>query len=1080
MIANGECAVCGTRHPAEAKFCAECGAHLAWSMAERRIITVLFADLSGFTGLTERLDAERVHSLITVWLDPLCEAVLRWGGHVDKFIGDCVMALFGAPVAYENEPERAVRAALDMQRAFDAERIVAHAAAAGIGDYRPRLTIGVNTGPVVTGVFASGGAWDYTAIGDTVNVAARLQGICEPGGILVGEATWARTRHLFEFGEEQVLQVKGRVEPVRARQVTGVLAERGEIRGFAGVKTPLVGRADDLERLLAAWRRAARGEPTACLVLGDAGIGKSRLVAELVGLDDVSAAKIARGRCYPYASSTPWEPVAELLRDLHDVGPDRSASEAVSWIVGRAGSTWSKDERAGLGAVLGSPTEELRALADLPPEERHHRMARAVARAIREGAGSPALLVLEDVHWADRTTLEFLHSLPDHELEGPALFVLVSRPPLPSEDGVAALVERFGSAAEVDRSAGEAIRVDLSPLTAEETAALVEAALGPHELPPDLLGTIHQRSGGNPLFIEEILKALIAGDVLVEESDVWRAAGDTSGIAIPDSIDSVLTTRIDGLGASTRKVLQLAAIVGRRFWSGVLDEALARRSVDEELGELIDAALVRPHPESSLAGEREYAFQHLLLQEVAYGGLLTGMRSELHGTVGAWLESRLEQGTAEHDDWVAFHFERSDEPGRALPFLERAIATARDRGALLDAEGLVDRARAVAGDHEDHLRLERLAVELAVSTGNDERRAAAIRRLGEIASALGDPAVAAEAELRRAQHELDVGDLESARGHAATAADAFRGLADESFEADALRLLGRVAHLQGAYDEALSRYREALSLERHAGDRRGEAEILQRLGQAEVDFGNFPRALEQFDQALGIYAELGHRPGQARALADRATAFRWLGRYEEAEETARRAEELARACGSRTAAATAALARATAIGAAGRTDEARTILEGILATPGLHRPALEAHTWLALASLEAGERAGKAVERARWVAARSGLVDVEVLGLSRLAEIALEAGRPEAAEPDSRRAVELLEKYGDIQGPDEVVYYVHSRVLAALGRAADAAAMRDRARRIVRETAAAIDDEAWRRSFLENVAPNPDILADVE
>lgn len=1068
-----ECAVCGTGNPSHSKFCGECGAHLAWSAAERRIITVLFADLSGFTGLTERLDAEDVHSLITIWLDPLCQAVVRWGGHVDKFIGDCVMALFGAPVAYENEPERAVRAALDMHAAFNEQAIIDHAARVGVGNYRPRLTIGVNTGPVVTGVFASGGAWDYTAIGDTVNVAARLQGICEPGGILVGEATWQRTRHLFEFGEEQVLAVKGRREPVRTRRVTGVRAVRGEARGFGGVKTPLVGRTSDLERLRAAWRRAAAGRPTTCIVLGEAGIGKSRLVSELAASDDLSTATRARGRCYPYATSTPWEPVAELLRDLHDVGPARSASEVVSWITGRSAAEWTDDERAGLGAVLGSPVSELRSLAELPPEERQERMTRAVVRAIEQGASEPTLLVLEDVHWADRTTLEFLRSLPDRDLRVPALLVLASRPPLPSEVGVARLIERFGASE-------DAVRIGLEPLGPAETAEIVQAILGEHALPPELLGMIHERSGGNPLFLEEILKALIDGAVVTRDAGVWRAARETRDIAIPDSIDSVLTTRIDGLGASTRKVLQLAAIVGRRFWSGVLDEALVQRSVDRELGELVDASLVRPRPNSTLAGEQEYSFEHLLLQEVAYGGMLTGTRSELHGTVGAWLEDRLGGGTAEHDDRVAYHYERSEEPGRALPYLERAIASARDRGALLDAEGLVDRARAVAAEPADRLRLERLAEELAAWTGDDERRSAAIERLTEIAEVLGDPAAAAEATYRRAQHCLDQGNVEDARDLANAALASFREQADESSEADALRLLGHTAHLWGAYDEALDRYHAALSLERRAGDRRGEADILRSLGQAEVDFGNFPRALEHFDQALGIYAELRHRPGQAMALADRATAFRWLGRYEEAEETARRAEELARACGSRGAEAAAALARAVAIGAAGRTDEARRMVTEILEAPGLHRPNLEAHAWLALGSLESGERAGEAVRRARWVAARSGLVDVEVLGLSRLAELALESGKPEVAEPDSRRAVELLERYGDIRGPDEVVYYVHSRVLAALGRDADASAMRERARQIVRETASGIDDEAWRRSFLENVAPNPAILAEVE
>ena len=335
------CPACEKTNPTHGRFCYHCGAHLAATAAERRIITVLFADLSGFTSLTEQLDAEQVHSLITTWLDPLCEAVIRWGGFVDKFIGDCVMALFGAPIGYENEPERAVRSALDMHAAFDEEAIIGHAAAAGIDGYRPRLSIGINTGAVVTGMFASGGAWNYTAVGDTVNVAARLQGICDPGGILVGDATAQQTSHLFEYGEEQVLQVKGRRELVVARAVTGVRSVRGELRGFTDRDTPLVGRREELSRLREDWSRAAAGEPQACLLLGDAGIGKSRLVAELAAAEGVAETAVVRGRSYPYASSTPWEPIAELIRDLHSVGGDRSAPEAVTAIAERAAEPWS-------------------------------------------------------------------------------------------------------------------------------------------------------------------------------------------------------------------------------------------------------------------------------------------------------------------------------------------------------------------------------------------------------------------------------------------------------------------------------------------------------------------------------------------------------------------------------------------------------------------------------------------------------------------------------------------------------------------------------------------------------------------
>ncbi len=1062
------CPVCGATHPPDARFCSACGAHLSWTVAERRTITVLFADLSGFTRLTEQLDAEQVHSLITAWLDPLCEAVLRWGGFVDKFIGDCVMALFGAPTAYENEPERAVRAALDMHAAFNEEAILGHAAAAGLRDYRPRLSIGVNTGGVVTGMFSSGGAWDYTAVGDTVNVAARLQGICEPGSVLVGGATYHQTRHLFEFGDELLLQVKGRQEPVLARPVLGMRARRGRVRGFDDRHTRLVGRRDELDRLRELWREAKAGSSRVCLLLGAAGIGKSRLVAELVAAERLEDDAVARGRSYPYASSTPWEPIAELLRDLHGVGSERSAPEAVEAIVDHAPRPWAIDARAALGAVLGSPASELESLSELSPEERSGRLAAAVSRALEEGMRGPTLLVLEDLHWADRTTLDFLKTLADAPLHGSVLLVPVSRRPLPSERSLVEVIERFPSF------------LELQPLVPRETAELVGTSLGEHALSEELLKMIHDRSGGNPLFIEEIVKVLAEEGRLTRKDGVWRIAGEERTFRIPDSIESLITTRIDALDPSTRRVLQYAAIVGRRFWPGVVEEALSRRGVEPEMEKLIEAALVHSRPDSAVAGETEYAFEHLLLQEVAYAGLLNSLRSEMHGAVARWLEENLPRATAESDDWIAYHLERSTEPALALPYLERAITSARSRGALLDAAVLVDRALAVAAEAAQEARFHGISEDIARATGDDGRRLEAIERLASLGEAANDPALVADATLRRARRSLDIGELEETRVLSGEALASFKKLNDPSAEADALTLLGRVDHLRGAYESALERYQGALVLERSAGDRRGEAEILRSLGLAEVDFGHFTRALDYFDQVLAIYEELASRPGRARALADRATALRWLGQYDDAENTARMAEDTARSCSSRSALIEAKLARAVSIGAAGRTEEARGLLREVLdEAPGLRRPSLEARAWLALSQLESGSAASEAVGRARQLASKSGLIDIEVFGLSRLAQLALESGDPEAADRASAQAVELLEQLGDIRGPDEVVYYTRSRALAALGRRREANEAGARARDIIRRTAACIEDEELRRSFLENVEPNPAIMETV-
>jgi class 3 adenylate cyclase len=441
------CARCATEAPASANFCAECGNRIgATTDAERRIITVLFADLSGFTALTEQLDPEQVRSLIAGCLNPLCDCVTHWGGFVDKFMGDCVMALFGAPIAYENEEERAVRAALDMRDAL--HRWVASDAAAAIweslgaaddrglprGSTSPlRLKVGVNTGSVVTGVFAGGGAHNYTAVGDAVNVAARLQSACEPGEILIGASTHEQASHLFEFGDERSLVVKGKQEPVRARIVIGLRSERGRSRGFRGRVTQFIGREAQLESLRTNWSRAKAGCFTSCLVSGAPGIGKTRLIEEFRTTEELSPEEFARGRSYPYARSAPWEPLAELLRDLYDVSPELDPLEAAASIAKTTETRWPREGVAALAVALGNPASELPELEGYDGRELEVRISESVESALRAGTSEPTVLVLEDLQWADHATLDFLTRLPSLQLDGPVLFVLVARLPLPEE-----------------------------------------------------------------------------------------------------------------------------------------------------------------------------------------------------------------------------------------------------------------------------------------------------------------------------------------------------------------------------------------------------------------------------------------------------------------------------------------------------------------------------------------------------------------------------------------------------------------------------------------------------------------------
>jgi len=1046
------CPACRQLNRDTDRFCSTCGAHMASvADAERRVVTVLFADLSGFTPLSEEVDAETVRDLIAGCLGPLCDCVTRHGGFVDKFIGDCVMALFGAPVAYENEEERAIRAALDMHVALDkwAEGRTGDRWAAA---YQPRLSIGINTGPVVTGHFSGGGAREYTAVGDAVNVAARLQGHCDPSRILVGPMTYRLARHLFEFGDEIELRVKGRQEPVRTRYVLGPKRERGRLRGV-GVSTPLVGRAAQLDSLSECWELARSGRPQICTLVGPPGIGKTRLVEELVSREALGDAQLVRGRSYPYARSTPWEALAELVRDLYGIAGDTDAVDAAGQIARTVGGGWEEEETASLAAILGGP-----AAADPGREldERQDRAAAVLRRVLSWRGRAPRLLVLEDLHWADGSTLSFLSGLSPSDLSGPILLVLVTRPPVAGEERLANLLDAVPD------------HIEVPPLTDAETRELIDATLGGHRLGGDAIDAIVTRADGMPLFVEETLKSLMATDTIRRAEDgVWEASGDFS-LEVPDTIESVLSTRIDALRPSTKRALQYAAIVGRRFWPGILSAELVGGPVQGEMETLLEAAFIREHPESLIPREPEHRFEHLMLHEVAYEGVLRSSRERIHGSVARWLETHVPHPTPETDDLVAFHYERSDTPRAALPFLERGARAAMSRGGLEDARAHLRRALDVSDDDRDGVRLWFEAERLAGLAGDAEGRETALEALVRLAMTVGDPVLTADVTLRRAEAAFDHGDLEAARGAGLDASTRFEVLDDISKRGDTLRLLGREAHQRGDHEPAERYYEEALELERRAGDRWGEAELLDLRGMLEVDRDDYEAAVGSFDRALGICEEIEGPRLEARVLAHRATALRWMGCLTDAASDAARATRIARACGSPRTTVTAEVVLGGVYADAGRLEEADALLRRSLrAAMRMSRPALEAEVWLELSWMSAGPEAVRGAREAERVARQAGVVHVEVLARARSAELALEAGDVAHAERESAAAVAQLERHGTIVGPEERVWITRSRVLRARGATGEAGTALSRARALIEQRAARIGDPARKAAYLE-------------
>ena len=1030
--------------------------------ADRRVVTVLFADLTGFTSISERLDAEDVRSFVSACLDPVAEAVAHWGGYVDKFIGDCVMALFGAPVAYENEPERAVRAALDMQRTIaELDLPVAARVATEVG-YQALLRIGISTGPVVTGVFSGGGARNYTAVGDAVNVASRIQGLCDPGSILVDSVTQKHTRHLFEFGDEHRVRVKNRVEPVHTYYVIGARAERGRARGLEGRRTPLIGRDRELAELRDRWAEAENRTFGVTMVLGNGGIGKTRLVEELIQAERIPESQVARGRSYPYAKRSPWEPLGELLRSMHGVEPASAAAEAAARIVPGDSSPMMRDA---LGIVLGMPASDTESLSAFAPPELAALVRDALSSQIVGHSGPRRLLVLDDLHWADHATLDFLQHLLSLALEGPTLLLLLARPSLSEEKALASLIGRSPDL------------VELVPLATEQSREILDRILEPHEIPDRLLDRIAVRSGGNPLFLEEFCRSLLEDGTLRELDGVMIAAGDHDLVQVPDSVESLLSTRIDGLDSEVKRVLQYAAIVGRRFWEGAIADALAHRPVDDELSTLERGSLVRSQELSAVEGDREFVFEHLLTQEVVYGGLLRGLRSDLHGSVAEWLVGQLGDRPGEHDDWIAFHFERSGQPDQAVPYLERAAQGARDQGALADAAMLLTRAMDMTEEPETEGRIICAAEEVAALEGHPAERHRYVERLEELAEHTGSADLMAAARYRRALIALDSGDLHRTHELGEEALVLYREIGDVSLEGDALRLLGRLEHMWGEYEPALKHYEAGLACEREAGDEDGQADMHDRLGLVCVDRGDYVEALTNLDRAQDMYAANGRRAQTARVLAHRATALMALGDLEEAARTAEEALDLAAAAGSRRAEASAEVTLGMIEAAAGRPEAHDRLKRACSLGLRMGNRSLQARSWLALSDVEVDpEAAADAVKRVLKLCEGSGLVHLQALALARKSEFALSAGRTEEADLASNEALEILRRHGHVQGPEERILMARAAVLDALRQPSAGLSLRDEASGIMRSRAEKIADPALRQRFEEH-PPHAAILA---
>jgi class 3 adenylate cyclase/tetratricopeptide (TPR) repeat protein len=858
------CPQCGKENRDEARFCDSCGATLAREETsvreERKVVTVLFADLVGFTARAEAMDPEDVRAVLAPYHARLRTELESYGGTVEKFIGDAVMALFGAPASHEDDPERAVRAALAIRDWI-------------VEEGELELRVAVTTGEALIHLSARPSEGEGMASGDVVNTAARLQAAAPVNGILVDETTYRATEPAIVYEEHAPVSAKGKAEPV-------AVWEAREARSRVGVDTVqapralLIGRERELEGLVASLARArAERSPQLVTIVGVPGIGKSRLVFELFNhvAADPDLIHWRQGRSLPYGEGVSFWALGEMVKAhvgiLETDSPDeagRKLERSVGDLLADGDANWVEGH---LRPLMGLGTDQ-EAYGD------HRVEAFAAWRRFFEAIAEdrPLVLVFEDLHWADEGLLDFVDHLVEWASGVPILAVCTARPEL--------LTRRPGWGG----GKPNAVTLSLSPLDDEQTARLLAALLERSVLPAETQSALLRRAGGNPLYAEEFVRMVADRDLL--------SAGEE--LPLPESVQGIVAARLDALPDQEKALLQDMAVIGKVFWLGAAAQigGLERFAAEDLLHRLERKEFVRRERRSSVGAETEYAFQHLLVRDVAYAQIPRVSRAEKHQAVAEWIEALGR--SYDHAEMLAHHYLAALEFTSAAG-AETAVLSERARLALREAG---DRAFALSA-YPAARRFYEAAVELWPTADAD--RPQLLFEYGRVLM-LTEVMSGVEVVVEARDALFAVGDIERTAEAEALLAEAFwlQGQRDRGFErigaaesliADAassgskayvLSNLSRFLMLAGEDAEAIRIGKEALEMAEQLGLDELRAHALNNIGSSRVRSGD-AGGLEDLEQSVAIAVAI-NSPEGTRSYGNLASMLADLGELERSSE----------------------------------------------------------------------------------------------------------------------------------------------------------------------------------------------------
>ena len=994
----GTCSSCGAKSPEQFRFCGYCGApinHLHATLtpavearrSARRLVTILYADLVNYTSAASRADVEEVFFTIRKTLEQLSQPIRRLGGHVDRYVGDAVMATFGVPEAHEDDPIRALLAAIEMQQVVAELRQETHDA---LG-WEAQLRVGINIGPVISGEIDTGSVMDASVFGHAVNVAHRLQHSARPGTILVTEGVYRRTRAQFSYMEPVRLQLRGIDQPVVAFELIGMRTDPEPLRGLSGMRTPMVGRSAEIDAVMTGLQaftvdRSGR----IFLVTGPAGIGKTRLVQEVLA-PLAEHCTLVRAECSASEAAS-YSLLAKILESLFGISPDDPAAlrnQKVSQLLSPSESL-SRDVAPLLCALVGGEGDYKRPLTD--PQQQQRRIYAAIRRLFAwMTRRRPVLLVLDDLQWVDPSSWGVLLHVADLVNDAPLALVVIARS--------SARDDIWGSFERSDLTRGETlVDVALGPLSLEDSEQLLNLLLGSASLPSALEGSIIERGGGSPLIIEELVRMLLDKEVIRETPTGWQV-GDSWPIIIqevPETVSGLILSRYDRLSSPQKQVLDAASVLGHFTLTQLLPlVGLPEGELWNELARLERADFLR---RSQGSAESVFFFRHVLMQEAIYQTLFRSERRKLHLQAARVLQRLFEDRAVDSAALIGHHLEQSQSP-EAIPYLMRAADQAADRFANEEAItyfGRVDRLLDLGignpseaidsrlGLAEVLMRMNKLedarerlegARELSSIDAPEYRRGDIAYLIGRLHMLQGEHA-AAQTALETAAEALrtdpgqclsfspaDVeretgwvlcyqGRLAEAKGRADRALEVAIGLEELESVAGAHNLLARLHYWAGEHAASIDSAQAALEIREQMNDVWGAAIMQTNLGGLYHRQGKWAQAESFLRQAIFVQQEIGDRQGVVLSSNNLGLLLLESGRFDEAMDWMNQA-----------------------VGNLQRQEHAPVVVSEVYGNRGL--------LWLRMGQ---PDHAVADLERCRAAAERAGNVDLRALSLAYLAE----------------------------------------------------------------------------------------------